>query len=287
MIPKGIVPPVPVGLFDSGIGGFTVLRELRIHASQVPFVYFGDTFHVPYGGRPLDQIRAFAKNAIEFLADKGAAVIAVACNVSSSVLTKEDLTASPVPVFGLIAGGAQHAVNLSRNSRIGVLATAATVKSGSYHREITARNPDATVVSVACPKFVPLVEAGERTTPAVYDACREYLRPVIEAECDTVIYGCTHYPFLSEALLDVSGGGITFVDPGSYLALEVIEYLLSMQENERMKHFNDANNRIYLSEMSKMLVEKGGEFLEFDISSIVEVANINERISKNWESSYE
>lgn len=287
MNPKGIVPPIPVGMFDSGIGGFTVLKELRIHASHVPFVYFGDTFHVPYGGRPLEQIRAFAKNAIGFLTEIGVAAIAVACNVSSSVLTRRDIVESEVPVFGLIAGGAQHAVNLSRNGKIGVLATSATVKSASYQREILLRNPDSEVIAVPCPKFVPLVEAGERKTNAVYEACKEYLAPVMNAGCDTVIYGCTHYPFLSEALSDVSGGGITFVDPAAYLALEVIEYLQSLSDEEQAKYNPSAQSRIFLSEMSEVLVRSGGEYLGFDISPIVNVANINEAISKNWEKSNE
>ena len=287
MRPSGVPAPLPVGMFDSGIGGFTVYKELLRHSPSQPVIYFGDTYHVPYGSRSLDQIRLFALNAIEFLSGEGAAVIAVACNVSSSVLSPDDVRGSKVPVFGLIAGGAQHALNLSRMGKIGILATEATINSGSYQREIGLRNPDASVVAVPCPRFVPLVEAGERKSPAVFEACREYLAPVLSAGCDVVVHGCTHYPLLQEALDEVSGGKITFVDPGAYLALDIVEYLVGVGRNSAGNGVQAAaqpvSSRIYLSKYSEMLVKMGGEFLGMDISRMVLVNNINAQISGETE----
>ena len=271
-VPKA---PAAVGMFDSGIGGLTVFRELRKHAPDVPVIYFGDTFNVPYGGKPLEQIRRFALNAIDFLVEKGVGVVAIACNVSSSVLTTQDRKRSQVPVFGLVAGGAQQAVSLTRNGRIGVIATEATVKCGSYQREILMRNPEATIEAVACPKFVPLVEAGERDTPAVYSACEEYLTPIIDAGCDTIVHGCTHYPFLEAAMKTVSGGRLTFVDPAAYLAIDVASFLAGIARANGDWQASLPETRIYLSKSSDTFVEKGSEFLGFDISKIMEVANIN------------
>jgi len=283
MIPTDDLPLVPVGMFDSGIGGFTVFSELRKHAPSVPVLYFGDTYHVPYGARPLEQIRLFALNTIDFLVGKGAGVIAIACNVSSSVLTREDRDNAQVPVFGLVTGGAQHAVNVSRNGRIGVIATAATVSSGSYQREIKMRNPDSLVEAIPCPKFVPLIEAGERDTLKVMDACREYLAPILKAGCDTVVYGCTHYPFLDDALCEISDGRLTFVDPAAYLAIDVVNYLAGLSGAELSKYTGNVETRIYLSEQSEMFVEKGSEYLGIDIEALIEVENINREISEKWE----
>ncbi|MEP0815304.1 MAG: glutamate racemase [bacterium] len=283
MAPSGTPPPVPVGMFDSGIGGLTVYKELMRHAPSVPVLYFGDTYHVPYGSRPLGQIRQFALNAIDFLASRGAQVVAVACNVSSSVLTKADIETAPVPVFGLVAGGAQHAVNLSRSGKIGVIATEATIKSGSYQREITVRRTDALVVAVPSPKLVPLIEEGQRDTDAVYAACREYLEPIKAAGCDTVVHGCTHYPLLQDALSEIAGPGITFVDPAAYLAVDIVEHLFSISANDYKREGGVAPSRVFLSKHSESFVENGSAYLGFDLAPLIEIQNINAGIAANWE----
>ncbi len=213
---------------------------------------------------------------------KGAGVIAIACNVSSSVISDEDKKRVGVPVFGLISGGAQHAVNLTRNGRIGIIATVATVESGSYQKHILVRAPECTIVAVPCPKFVPLVEAGERDTPAVFEAVDEYLTPILDAQCDTIVHGCTHYPFLEDAMKKFSMGRLTFVDPGHYLALDLAHYLSGIAALNKSKLNDLPCSRIYLSAESSVLVKQGSDFLGYDISSMIEIANINLSISTKW-----
>jgi len=204
-----------VGLFDSGVGGLTVVREATELLPGKRLVYFGDTAHVPYGDKSADELLSYAEQIIGFLCSQGADYIIFACNTSSAVSLRLMRDRFPVPMIGLIEPGAAEAVRRSAAGRIGLVATEATVKAGAYARVVSALNRNCTVFSQAAPRLVPLVESGEVDTPAAERAVREYLEPLQEQRMDTLILGCTHYPFLRGVIERVLGSEVVLVDPAA------------------------------------------------------------------------
>lgn len=218
----------PLGVFDSGVGGLTVVGEILSRNPDESILYLADQAHVPYGGRPLPEIREFATQISRFMVREGCRAVIMACNISSAVaLASVREMLAPLPVFGMIEPASRRAVAVS-SGPIGVLATLGTVNSGAYTAQVHSLDSTATVVEVACPRFVPLIEAGELETPEALDACREYLTPLAHAGCRTIILGCTHYPFLLPALHQVAGdlvgGDVQFIDP----AVELMDALDSV-----------------------------------------------------------
>jgi glutamate racemase len=262
---------LPIGLFDSGVGGFTVLRQLKKVLPNEAVVYFGDTANVPYGDRPPELIRLWAKNIIGFLLEHRVKAVVIACNVSSSVLTSEDLAEVPVPVFGLIYNGAAAALHATRNNCIGVLATAATVKTASYVKTIHDFRPDTRVVQCACPKFVPLIESGTFEGPDVDSAVAEYTESLLAAGVDTVIYGCTHYPLLagpiSRHLADVE-----LIDPAVEIVNEVAAYL---HTHNLLRDKDTCKDSIYASDLNEQFLHTANNFLGVDIRPITKSATVN------------
>src|SRR5713101_5036050 len=180
----------PVGVFDSGVGGLTVLHECLVTMPHEDFLYLGDHARLPYGPRPLDEVRRFAQEIAAYLETQGVKLIVVACNTATSAALPALQESLAVPVVGVIAPEAAAAVRATRNRRIGLLATQATVTAGRYETLIHTLDAGVHFTAVACPGLVPLIEAGEQTV----DAVRGYAAPLQAAECDTVILGCTHYP---------------------------------------------------------------------------------------------
>ena len=263
--PPGLPSPdLPIGMFDSGVGGFTVLRQLKRILPCEQVVYFGDTANAPYGDRPLHVIRGWARQIIAFLLQQQVKAIAVACNISSSVLTAGDLADVPVPVFGLVYNGAASALQATRNSRIGILATAATVQTESYVHIIRQFNPDARVVQSACPQFVPFTERGVFGGAEVDAAVREYVAPLKAEGVDTVVYGCTHYPLLEEAIkrhLD----GVQLIDPAIGIVEELAAYL---HTNGLLRQGAAAPDRIFASDLNEHFLATAQKFLGYDVRSI-------------------
>jgi len=264
-------PTLPVGMFDSGVGGFTVFRELKKVLPNEPVVYYGDTANIPYGDRDPRLIRKWAKNILAFLLQKNVKAIAIACNISSSVLTAEDLAQVPVPVFGLVYNGAAAALQATKNSRIGVIATAATVETGSYVRTIRSFNPRAEVTQSACPKFVPFTESGVFHGNEVDKAVREYIAPLKEKGVDTVIYGCTHYPLLEQAItkhLD----GVQMIDP----AVEIVEELAAyLHTNDLLHSATRQDDMIYASDLNEHFFSTAELFLHRDIRPLTQEVKLN------------
>ncbi|MEW6458281.1 MAG: glutamate racemase [Bacillota bacterium] len=204
-----------VGLFDSGVGGLTVVREVSVILPGKRVIYFGDTAHVPYGDKSVDELLSYAERIIGFLCSQGADYIIFACNTSSAVSLRLMRDRFQVPMIGLIEPGAAEAVRLSAAGRIGLIATEATVKAGAYARAVSALNRNCQVFSQAAPRLVPLVESGESDTPKAEQAVREYLEPLREQGIDTLILGCTHYPFLRDVIERVLGPEVVLVDPAA------------------------------------------------------------------------
>lgn len=262
---------LPIGAFDSGVGGFTVLKQISRLLPDENVVYFGDTANVPYGDKPPEVIRAYARNIVQFLVSQGVKAIAVACNVSSSVLTEDDLAQTPVPVFGLISNGATAAVRTTRCKRIGVLATAATVQTASYVKAVMTICPDALVVQSACPKFVPLVENGVFEGDEVDKAVAQYSEPLLAADVDTVIYGCTHYPFLERAI-QRRFPDAALIDPAAEMVAELSAFLKEHNLEHDASHGKDT---IYASDLNEHFLNTAKLFLGRDIRQISLQATVN------------
>lgn len=202
----------PIGVFDSGIGGLTVVRELLARLPHEDVVYFGDTARVPYGNKSAETVTRFSRENTHFLLRRGVKMVVVACNTSSATALETIQREFELPVLGVIEPGAEAAVAATRNGIIGVIGTKATVGSHAYERAIARRAPEVRVVSRACPLFVPLAEEGWTEGEVPERAARAYLAPLLEAGIDTLILGCTHYPLLGVTLQKVAGPGVTLVD---------------------------------------------------------------------------
>lgn len=204
-----------IGVFDSGLGGLSVVRHLLELLPGENLVYFGDTGRVPYGTRSAATIERYARQDCRFLLDHQVKFIIAACGTVSSVAAPV-LDTLPVPAMGVVEPAAAAALTATRNGRIGVLGTTATVRSGAFNRALTRETP-IRVFTQACPLFVSLVESGwiQRDNPATIEVARRYLQPLIEARVDTVILGCTHFPLLAPVLSDVLGDGVTLIDAGA------------------------------------------------------------------------
>jgi glutamate racemase len=221
-----VTDPRPIGVFDSGVGGLTVVRSIIDQLPNEPVVYFGDSARYPYGPRPLEEIRDFARDIASLLLDRGVKMLVVACN-SIEVAAIEDLAASSgVPVLGVIEPGARAALRATRNRRIGVIGTEATIRSGEYDRAVAATRENVELFSAACPEFVPHVEAGDTTSDGLRDLAERYLAPLRDAGVDALILGCTHYPLLAGLLQLVMGPDVQLVSSAEETAKDVYASLL-------------------------------------------------------------
>ncbi len=202
----------PLGVFDSGIGGLTVARALFERLPQESVIYFGDTARVPYGPKSPETVRRYSGEILAYLLHRGVKAVVVACNTSTAHALDYLRAHAPVPVVGVIDPGARAAVAATASGRIGVIGTAGTIASGAYERAILALRPGATVVSQACPLFVPLVEEGWFDHPATRLVAREYLQPLARAQVDVLVLGCTHYPLLKPLLAGALGPAVRLID---------------------------------------------------------------------------
>jgi glutamate racemase len=226
--------PRSIGVFDSGVGGLTVLHECLVTMPNEDFIYLGDHARLPYGPRPLDEVRRFAHEIAAYLERQGVKMVVVACNTATSAALPELQESLSVPVVGVITPEAHAAVQATRNRRVGLLATQGTVTAGRYESLVKALDAGVRFSAVACPKLVPLIESelpfGEATTAAV----REYAAPLKELGCDTVILGCTHYPLIRPILQRTFGRDVTLVFSAEETAREVGETLARKGiDNER------------------------------------------------------
>ncbi len=210
----------PIGVFDSGIGGLTVVRELLKQLPDERIIYFGDTARVPYGPKSPDTVRRYSREIAELLRGEGVKALVIACNTATAHALPALRDELPIPVIGVVRPGARAAAEASQGGKIGVIGTAGTIASGAYERAIKALLPDADIVARACPLFVPLVEEGWLNTPATRLIAEEYMKPFREPEMRTLVLGCTHYPLLKPLLQKVLGPGVKLIDSARETAAE-------------------------------------------------------------------
>lgn len=226
----------PIGVFDSGIGGLTVLKELALQFPQEHFLYLGDTARLPYGSKSPHTIRKYSEQNIQFLKKQNVKAIVIACNTASTQVPEHELNG--LPIYNVIDPGAQQALHLSPSSRIGVLGTRATINSQAYTKKIHEYNPEAQVFDQACPLFVPLAEEGWDSDPVTNLIVFRYLSQLLQNHIDTLILGCTHYPILKNSIARVTGSSIELVDSGEAIARWLERDLKSgrLKPNESTDH---------------------------------------------------
>lgn len=237
----------PIGVFDSGLGGLTVLKELEKVLPNESIVYFGDTGRVPYGSRSDDTIISYARQDENFLLSKNVKYIVAACGTVSAVAadTAKEL---PVKFMGVVDNSVKAAVLATKNNKIGVIGTSATINNGAHKKQILALLPKAEVVTVDCPLFVPLVEEGFVADDiVVLEVARRYLEPLVNAGVDTLILGCTHYPILFDAIKKVMGEEVTLINMGNSTALAVKDELAKL---DMLSDDNKANKEFYVSDIT-------------------------------------
>ncbi|GAA3943546.1 glutamate racemase [Microbacterium soli] len=215
----------PIGIFDSGVGGLTVARAIRAQLPRESFVYVGDTAHSPYGSKPIADVRRYSLEVLDTLVDQGVKMLVIACNTASAAMLRDARERYEVPVVEVIGPAVRRAVSTTRNGRIGVIGTVGTIGSRAY-QDMFEVDERLEVFTAACPRFVEFVEAGITGTPEVLATAEDYLAPLRDAGVDTLVLGCTHYPFLRGAISYVMGDGVSLVSSDDETAADVYRQLV-------------------------------------------------------------
>lgn len=221
-----MVDDAPIGIFDSGVGGLTVARAISQLLPRESLLYIGDTARSPYGPKPIADVRRYSLEILDTLVEQGVKMLVIACNTASAAVLRDARERYDVPVVEVIGPAVRTALATTRNSRIGVIGTTGTISSGAY-QDMLEVNPNVTVFAQACPRFVDFVEAGVTGSPEVLHVAEEYLAPLRHAGVDTLVLGCTHYPFLEGAISYVMGEGVSLVSSDTETAKDVYRQLVS------------------------------------------------------------
>lgn len=259
-----------IGVFDSGVGGLTVVKELFKQLPWEDIVYFGDTARVPYGIKSRETVIRFSIENILFLLKQDVKLICVACNTVSSLALPMIKNYFKVPMVGVINPGVREAVYATKNKRVGVIGTAGTVKSRAYELEIKQLDPEVCVTALSCPLFVPFVEEGWLSGPVVEKVALRYLQPLKDKKVDTVILGCTHYPVLKPLIKKVMGKNTVLIDSAQQVAVEVEKILCA---DDMLNKKRAARNRFYVSDNPEWFQALAKRFLGQPVSNVSRVDN--------------
>lgn len=262
----------PIGVFDSGVGGLTVAREIMRQMPNEKIIYFGDTARVPYGSKSKDTVTRFSKQIMRFLQTFDVKTIVVACNTASAYALEELEKECDIPMIGVIKPGAKVASEVTRNGKIGVIATEATISSGIYTQYIKEMNKDVTVFGKACPLFVPLIEEGLWEDPVTDEIAKRYLNELIDLDIDTLILGCTHYPLIRSTLRRIIGEDVTLVNPAYETAIE-LKALLQEREllNEHHPALGENQYQFYVSDTAEKFKNFANSIIKYGILSAKKV----------------
>lgn len=265
----------PIGVFDSGVGGLTVAREIMRHLPNENIVYFGDTARVPYGSKSKDNIIRFSRQIIRFLQTKEVKAIVIACNTASALALEVVREEVDIPIIGVVEPGARAALRATQTKKIGVIGTEATIRSAMYEKIIQGIDSEAAVIGKACPLFVPLVEEGfakHRVTEEIIDF---YLASFMNTDIDSLILGCTHYPLLRSRIRGYVGDKITLVNPAYETAMDLKKLLKERGVENSETHQEHGTYSFYVSDAADKFKQFAKSILPFDIETTKQI-NIEE-----------
>ncbi|MCK4648959.1 glutamate racemase [bacterium] len=257
----------PMGVFDSGVGGLSVVKEVYNQLPQENIVYFGDTAHLPYGPKTSQTIKRLVRDNVRFLLKKKVKAIILACHTASAFTLEEIREDNPVPIIGVIGPGAEEALRVTKNKRIGVIGTYGTIRSKAYTKTLKRLEPEVFVIEKPCPLFVPLAEEGWVKKEATRLIIREYLEPLKEEEIDTLILGCTHYPLLKEEIARATGG-IYLVDSARATVIQVKKIL---EEKNLLAREGVSKRSFFVSDAPERFARLGRIFLGKEIEKVERV----------------
>ena len=267
---------MPIGMFDSGVGGLSVAKEIMQQLPNEKIIYFGDTARVPYGGKSKDTILRYSRQIIRFLKTKGVKAIVIACNTASAFALEEIKEELDLPIIGVIKPGAKTAVENTTNKRIGVIGTEGTVKSAIYEEFIHKLDNDIKVYGKACPLFVPLVEEGWLHDEVTDIVVKRYLSELMDKDIDTLIMGCTHYPLIKDTIGKIMGDGVTLVNPAYETSVGLLQMLRKYGlESKSERTSTDEMYEFYVSDAPDKFKNFADSTLSFKISNVSKI-NIEE-----------
>ena len=265
----------PVGVFDSGVGGLTVAREISRQLPNENIVYFGDTARVPYGSKSQNTIIRFSEQIIRFLKTKDVKAIVIACNTASALALDAVRDEFDLPIMGVVIPGARAAVEATKNRKVGVVGTDATVQSGMYTKVIHGMAPDITVIEKACPLFVPLVEEGFKEHPVTGEIIEYYLESMRSTDIDAMILGCTHYPLLRSRIREYMGDKIQIVNPAYETAMDLKRLLKEQGMANDGATQQNSRYSFYVSDAAEKFRRFANTVMPFDVPT-TNVVNIEE-----------
>lgn len=258
----------PIGVFDSGVGGLTVAREIMRQIPNENIIYFGDTARVPYGSKSKETITKYSRQIVRFLREQNVKAIVAACNTASAYALEEIEQEIDIPIIGVVKPGAKVAAEVTKNGKIGVIGTEGTIGSHIYATYINKINPDITVLGKACPLFVPLVEEGLWQDPVTDEIANRYLGGLIDSDIDTLILGCTHYPMIRSTVGKIMGENVTLVNPAYETARELKELLTAENLlNGSQQALGSNRYRFYVSDMADKFQTFANSILKYGILS--------------------
>lgn len=263
-----------IGIFDSGVGGLTVLREIIKTLPQEDTVYLGDTARVPYGTKSPETVVRFARQITSFLVSRDIKLLVVACNTASAVSLDELKAEFPIPIVGVIEPGALQAASVTRSGKVGVIGTAGTIRSSAYTKAIKRINPDIEVITAECPMFVPLAEEGWVDNEVARLTAGIYLKKLKESGVDTLVLGCTHYPLLKGIISEVMGEGVKLVDSAEETARVVREILAARGETRPDQE--RGNHHFFVTDVPAGFIRVGNRFLGGVLGDVYQVNLENE-----------
>jgi len=262
-----------IGLLDSGVGGLTVAREIFKLLPEEDVIYYGDTLHLPYGPKDLNLVRKYVEKIISYLIrEKNVKAVVIACNTATSAALEYVQEKFETPIFGMIKSAAARAVKISNKQKIAVIGTEGTVNSQAYQNAILNLNNGADLYAEACPKFVDLVEEGKFDGSEVEETAQDYLSPLVEAEVDSLILGCTHFPYLTPLLAEIMGANVTLINPAYEMAVEVKNTLTEIELLNKTKKEKTVHSFIVSdhSRISRRFLDQGRKFLGLKVLNFKE-----------------
>lgn len=265
-----MINKAPIGVFDSGVGGLTVVKEIMNQIPGESIIYFGDTARVPYGSKSRETIIRYTRQIVRFLMNKDVKAIVIACNTASAFALETVKREIDIPIIGVVKPGAKVAAETTRNGRIGIIGTEGTIQSGIYSEILSSSNPKVQVFGKACPLFVPLVEEGLIDDPVTYEMARRYISVLIDKQIDTLVMGCTHYPLLRKTIRKVVGDDISLVNPAYETAKSLVEVLSNYDLN------NDStpkiNHKFFVSDSAEKFKKFANTILPCEV---IETKDVN------------